>query len=404
MSTDNNKGTPAGFIFQFEIALLELSKLGVNESISLEKVDDVAKEDKYGVYNCTIQAKHSIKTSTTSFGNTSVDLWKTFNIWIKKIVDKTVNDDNKFIAITNKSIPRDSILKEINFNNFFDKIIKIRNQQIIDYDAKKSLNEKSGNSLKATIERINFAINHKVELETIFNNFEIKENLNVREEFLNNIHCSTKEDIVKDRIYQQFLGWIQEMSKNNWKNKKEAVFSKKDFELKYNLIIENPTIVNSLFRHRKEMLKNDVDFNNRDEIYIKQIDDINRFEKEEIIKNAILDFVYCDIEITRLILNEDCNTITKVDYEEFENSCELSWSKIKRKHIIKPNLNQYTDEELNEIGCKIYDEVIVDLRLKFQDNWEFNDSIKYIQNGTFLKLSNVLKIGWYPKWEEKYKK
>ncbi|SMO71780.1 hypothetical protein SAMN06265171_105175 [Chryseobacterium rhizoplanae] len=404
MSKDNNKGTPAGFIFQFEIALLELSKLSITDSISLEKVDDVAKEDKNGIYNCTIQAKHSIKTSTTNFGNTSTDLWKTLNIWIRKLVDKIVNPDNKFIAITNKSIPKDSILKEKNFNDFFNKIIKILNQQKIDYNAKTKAEQNRGVSIKATIDRIEFAIKYKPELEVIFNNFEIKENLDVKEEFLNNIFVSTKDPSVKDRIYDEFLGWIQVISKNNWKNKKEAIFSKKDFDLKYDLIRENPTIINSLFRHKKEIFADNIDFNNRDEIYIKQIDGFDRFEKEEIIKNAILDFVYCDIEITRLIINKDCSSLTRIDYEEFEENCEESWKRIKRKHILKPDLNQYTDDELNEIGCKIYDEIISDLRLKFLDNWEFNDSIKYIQNGTFLKLSNTLKIGWHPKWEEKYKK
>jgi len=404
MSKDNNKGTPAGFIFQFEIALLELSKSGIGDSISLEKIDDVAKENKSGVYNCTIQAKHSIKTSATNFGNTSVDLWKTFSIWIKKLVDKAVNSNNKFIAITNKGIPKDSILRESNFINFFNKIIKIRDQQKTEYDAKTMLNPNSGVSIKATIERIEFAIKHKTELEIIFNNFEIKENLNVKEEFLNNILLSTKDVIIKDRIYHQFLGWIQDISKDNWKNKKEATFSKTDFDLKYDSIRENPTIISSLFRHRKEIIINDIDFKNRDEIYIKQIDGIERFEKEEIIKDAILDFIYCDVEITRLIVNKDCNTLTKIDYEEFEKTCETSWNRIKRKHILKSDLNKYTEDELNEIGCKIYDEIIIDLRLKFQDNLEFNDSIKYIQNGTFLKLSNMLKIGWDPKWEEKYKK
>lgn len=402
MSRDNNKGTPAGFIFQFEVALLELSKLGIGESISLEKVDDVAKEDKTGIYNCTIQAKHSIKPFATNFGNTSVDLWKTFNIWIEKLVSKTVNVDNKFIAITNKNLPKDSILKEKKFDIFFDKIIAIKDKQENDYNVKIAINPKSGTSIKATIKRIDFAIKHKTELETIFNNFEIIENLDVKDEFLNSIFLSTKDEIVKDRVFQQLLGWIQDISIENWKNKKEAIFSKTDFDLKYNLIRDNPTIIDSLFRHKKEISISNIDFNKRDEIYIKQIDDIERYEKEEIIKKAILDYVYCDIEITRLIINKDYSILTKLDYEEFEKTCEETWNDIKRKHIHK-DLIKYSNEELNEIGCKIYDEIIFELKLKFQDNWEFNDSIKYIQNGTFFRLSNLPKIGWNPKWEEKYK-
>jgi hypothetical protein len=402
MSTDNNKGTPAGFIFQFEIALLELSNLGIGESVSLEKVDDVAKEDKMGIHKCTIQVKHSINSSSTNFGNTSVDLWKTFNIWIKKLLDKDVNIGNQFIAVTNNRLPKDSILKEKDFNSFLDRIKIIKSKQELDYQAKQNIDTKKGKSIKATIDRIDYAIKHVDELEIVFKNFEIKEKLNVKEEFLNNILLSTKEEAVKDRVYHQLLGWIEETSKEKWKNKNEAVFSKSDFELKYNFIRDNQTIINSLFRHQKEISVSDRDLDNRDEIYIKQIDDIERYEKEDIIKKAILDFVNCDVEITRLIVNKDYSIITKLDYEDFEKSCEGAWNDIKRKYIRK-DLSKYTDDELNEIGCNIYDAIIVDLRLKFQDNWDFNVSTKYIQNGTFLKLSNSLKIGWNPKWEDKYK-
>lgn len=402
MSKDNNKGTPAGFIFQFEIALLELSKSGIGESISLEKVDDVAKEDKMGFYKCTIQVKHSIKSLGTNFGNTSVDLWKTFNIWTNKLLKNTVDENNKFIAVTNKKIPKDSILYEKDFKSFLEKINVIKDQQNKDYNVKIVDDKTKGKSIKATIDRIDFALEHPKELEIIFNNFEIKEELNVKEEFLNNIFLLPKEDAIKDRVYEQLLGWIQETSKEKWKNGNEAVLSKTDFDERYNLIRDNPTIINSLFRHKKEILIDDIDFSKRDEVYIKQIDDIDRYEKEEIIKNAILDFVYCDVEITRLIINKDYNLLTKLDYEEFEKTCEEVWKNVKRKFIHK-NLNQYSDEDLNEIGCKIFDEIIFELKLKFQDHWEFNDSIKYIQNGTFFRLSNLLKIGWNPKWEEKYK-
>jgi len=96
---DSAKGPVSGYIYQFEIALLELSQLNVNESISIEKVDDIAKEDAKGTFICTIQAKHSISLSGSNFGNTSEDLWKTINIWIEKLNKGILKKENKFYLV-----------------------------------------------------------------------------------------------------------------------------------------------------------------------------------------------------------------------------------------------------------------------------------------------------------------
>jgi hypothetical protein len=50
------------------------------------------------------------------------------------------------------------------------------------------------------------------------------------------------------------------------------------------LLRDNPTIIDSIFRHKKEISLNNIDLEKRDEIYIRQIDDIERYEKEDIIK------------------------------------------------------------------------------------------------------------------------
>lgn len=402
---DSAKGPSSGYIYQFEIGLLELTNLNQGEAISIEHVDDVAILDAKGTYIFTIQAKHSITTSASNFGNTSEDLWKTLNIWISKLDSGVLKKGNRFKAITNKTIPKNAIIKNFglkSFNEIILEIERIKKDQEDKLSEKLKLGEK-GNSHKKTIDWINNVLSKKTQLQIIVENFEILEITKVKERFLNKVFANTAEQSIKDNIYHTFLGWIQDKSKEYWLDKKEAIFKKEDFDTKFNSIRDNHSLINAIFRG-KNLIENenpiDIDSINRDEIYIRQIVDIDRFEKEDILKKAILDFIYKDIEMVYQIKNS--STLTRTDFEKFEEKCQEYWENIRRKHIRK-NISNYSVDDLNELAITIYDEIMIELKLDFQDCWGFNDTNRYIQNGTFLGLTNTLKIGWHPEWDIKYK-
>lgn len=407
--SDLAKGSVAGFIFQFEIALLELSQLNANESISIEKVDDIGKEDDKGTYICTIQAKHSISLSGSNFGTTSVDLWKTINNWIDKIKVKTLDATNEFLAITNQKIPNNSIVRDFNklsFADLFQKIIDLKSNQQIVYDEKIKLDNTKGKTIRETISRLEKVIAHKNEFEIIVNKFKFTENVDVKEEFLNRTFLNSLDsDDKKNDIYQRFYGWITETSFEKWKNNGEAIFSKAQFDKKYAFIISNHTLIEGIFRTKRQLNTDeviDIAKINKNELFIKQIEDIDRPFNDEIIRDAILDYIMSDIEITYLITNQNGTIMTKSDFEEFQEKCQEKWNDVKKRHIRK-SFNKYSDDELIEISCDIYDEIMQQLKVDFQDSYSFNDTNRYIQNGTFLKLSNIPKIGWHPQWEIKYK-
>lgn len=407
--SDLAKGSVAGFMFQFEIALLELSQLKANESISIEKVDDIGKEDEKGTYICTIQAKHSISSSGSNFGTTSVDLWKTINNWIDKIKANTLNSNNDFIAITNQKIPNNSIVRDfnkLNFDDLFKKIIHLKETQIIDYKNKTKTDGNKGKTIKETILRLEKVIANKKEFEIIVKKFKFTERVEAKEEFLNRTFLNAIGSADKrNDIYQRFYGWITETSLENWKDGKEAIFSKLQFDKKHALIISNHTLIEGIFRTKKQINSDeivDIDNVNKNELFIKQIEDIERPFSDRIIRDAILDYIMSDIEITYLITNKKGTIITKSDFEEFQDTCEHKWNIVKQKYIRK-SFDKYSEDELVEISCNIYDEIMNELKVEFQDSYSFNDTNRYIQNGTFLKLSNIPRIGWHPLWEIKYK-
>lgn len=405
--SDSAKGPGAGYIFQFEVALLELSKLNKDQKISIEKVDDVAKEDKDGTYLCTIQLKHSIVLGETHFGNTSEDLWKTLGIWINKLKTGILGNDNQFIASTNKTIPGNSIIRSFNKIEFADLVTKV--EEILTHQESKLSEQKtkgkSGASIQKIIDRIRFSLDHKSELEIIIKNFKLLEYTGVKESVLNNFHLANVSVDVQDSYYQQLLGWIIDCSKENWLNDSEAVFSKSDCDARFNLIRDQHLLKQAIFR-TKQSLKlshsTDVGQMDRSMLYIRQIEDIDRNDehKEEIIEKAVMDFIFCEIEMAHLIKTK--NVITQTDYEEFQGRCLEKWKTICRQHLLH-NVSSYTEQELNDMAIRIFDQVMDSINVEFTGAISFDYTNKYIQNGTFLNLSNIPSLGWHPNWKTKYK-
>ncbi|MHB1148538.1 MAG: hypothetical protein ACYC01_13200, partial [Lutibacter sp.] len=384
MST-SAEGPSSGYIYQFEIALWQLSKLEENQSISIESIDDVAKIDEKGTYIATIQAKHSISSTGLgkSFGNTSEDLWKTLNIWISNIKDGKLTYKNKFYANSNKKVPKNSLFEKISekgkidFDEFLNEIEIIKKSQKSKQKSKELI---GGNapSIKKTILRIENVLQHKIELKQIFENFELWDNqIEVKKLFFNQINLGGFSEEQKNTFYHFFLGWIQDKSKEFWLNGTEAIFSKFEFDIKFNSL-RDIHLLNKLYFRTKEIFEENKLANpvliNKNRIFIKQIEDIDRFKKGEIIDDAITDFLYRDIEMLHLIKSN--SPLTRDDFEKFEKKCNQKWKEISRKYITKSNINDYSISELNEIAIKIYDEIMTVIKIDFQDDFCFNDSNK----------------------------
>jgi hypothetical protein len=99
-------GSLAGYLYQCRLALLlaiREIKSKPNCHISIEKFDDIAfDEDDYA--HCILQAKHHIGAKNLT--DVSVDVWKTFRIWIEQFKDGTfTNADTKRVLITTALAP-----------------------------------------------------------------------------------------------------------------------------------------------------------------------------------------------------------------------------------------------------------------------------------------------------------
>ena len=408
MASDSAKGPLAGYLYQFEKALLVISRLeNATDFISIEDVDDVAIHQEDGTVLMTYQAKNSISSGGTTFEDTSRALWRTFEIWIEKLEKGVFNNETKFICSTNKIIPPSSLINYIKTEDFKDVVNRLntlladQKQKLADTISK---DPTKGASIKKTINSIRYVISKSSYLEIISKNIEIEDNEIVKAKFFSELHLSDKySEESKNSIYHEFYGWITQGSKAKWMNDSEARFSKKDFDDKLYHINSNSSLINVIFRTKEvlgSLTKEEIQKKKVD-LFVKQIEDINRKKdaKERIIENAILDFLYCDIEIKHIV---NQGNYTYEDFEKFQKSCKDAWQQCCDETILE-DLENYDESQKNSLAINIFDTVMNKVEIKFKNEFEFNPDNRYIRNGSFLKLSNTPVIGWHPDWESKYK-
>jgi hypothetical protein len=381
----------------------------LTDVISIEKIDDVAVQNETDLVTMTVQSKHSISPNGTTFEDTSKALWRTFEIWLEKIKSNELGDSCKFICATNKSIPNDALIRKIKSSplNDLDHILKalVKEQKQKLKEAKTKDKEK-GATISQTIKRIENALSNWHFFSIIKQNIEIWDQNSPKEVFLNQIHMAGQEysEVAKDNVYHNMLGWINSASKAKWMQGAHANFTKSDFDAKYLLVRNNHSLVRAVFRkkiHLGTFTTSDID-NKRNDLFVRQIEDIKRNNnaKARKIEDAIINFLYHDIEVTHILQR---GNITKADFDDFREKCQRKWETCFDNHVRK-EIEEYSEDEKNELAISIYDEIMDKIEVKFFDNMEFNPDNRYIHNGTFLQLSNIPEIGWHPEWQSKYKK
>ena len=406
--SDSAKGPLAGYLFQFEKALLLLSSLeNAYDYITIESVDDVAVHNEDSAVMFTIQSKHSIVSRGTAFEDTSYDLWRTIQIWIEKLELGIFNNSTIFICSTNKSISTTSLLYLIStddYNNVELKIIELLNQQTAKL-AKVVQTGKVGKTIQKIITLIEFALSKKDYLKQIFSNIKIEDNEQIKEKVITKLHLNSDKytSTMKDNIFNSYYGWITYTCKAKWNQTQEAKFTKKSFDEQWAIINSNSAIVNNIFRTKQTLGTLDESEINkkRTELFVKQIEDIQRRQeaKERIISTAIHDFIYADIEVSYIVKKGD---FTEQDFIEFLDKCQNTWQS-KFDEIVIKEIEQYNDEDKNSLAIQIFDSIMGDVEIKFKDGFSFTTNNQYLRNGSFLKLSNHPNIGWCPDWINKYK-
>ena len=368
-------------------------------------MDDIAlHDDDSEKILMTYQAKHSLSLNGSTFADTSKSLWRTLEIWIEKLEDKKVDADTIFVCATNKPVPTESLLQKM-VNLPFDE--KLKEIKVIQTKLKSSLKEKLENDKEAphityVLKRVNLALKKTDLLKIILENLKIEVQEDIKTKFLELMRLNITDVSIarRDMVYEGFYGWIIDTSFAKWKNSKTAMITKMMFDHKWAILNSNPQILTAIFRKKNQLgtLTDERRLEMKDELFVRQINDIERGPgKRFVLERAMLDFIHHKIEMSFVVTNGD---FTETDFKQFEEHCKEIWADHFYSRVIK---DAHDEKECNSIGIEVYDAVMQEDRLHFNEGFTFSPSNRYIKNGSFLKLSNSPEIGWRPDWEFKYK-
>lgn len=393
-----------GYLFQPDRALLYLSQLSNRTySISIELIDDVAIHKSDGSVILTEQDKYSISQTSSTFSDSSKDLWRTLQIWINKINEKILSFDNEFICCSNKKMPTNYILSKISKCDSEENAIDIIENLKKIVESKKddlSSKDKKPASSVALLKIMESVILDEKLLGKLISKIKIQDEQNLEkmnDQILNNISL-TKGHIYGDKILFYLKGWISDKCKLLINSKSPIVISKEDFNSTVESVYDSYRLSTINFTARKQILEEIGDKEIeviQNSTFVEQLKLIKHRNLQNIILDAIRDYLCYEKEILNVAKYAH---ITSKDFDDFAEINRIRWGRVFDKYVVN-ELEDYTKEEKDNFAYKIYDEIL-SMEVKFKGLYEIPITSSYFKNGSYHSLAENLQIGWHPDWKK----
>lgn len=401
---DSAEAQMLGYLFQPDRALYYLSQLSDRTfSVAVELIDDVSIHKSDGSVILTEQDKHSISQTSSTFSDSSKDLWRTLQIWIEKVNKKILSFDNEFICCSNKKMPNNYILSKISRCNSEEDAISIIDNLKKIAAAKKeelSVKDKKPASSIALLKIMESVILDEKLLGKLISKIKVQDEQDLEkmnDQILNNINL-TKDHIYGDKILLYLKGWISEKCKLLINSKSPILISREDFNSVVQSAYDSYSLSSISFTARKQILQEIGDEEIeiiKNSTFVEQLKLIKHRNIQNIILDAIRDYLCYEKEIINVAKYAH---ITSRDFDDFAEINKNRWRRIFDSYVIK-ELKDYTTEEKDNFAYKIYDEIL-SIDVKFKDMYEIPISSSYFKNGNYHSLAENLEIGWHPNWEK----
>lgn len=388
--THTATGQMAGYLFQPDRALVFLCSCKNNHSVSIELIDDVAAVDEEGNVVYREQDKSSIQDNGQPYKDRSKDLWNTLMIWITDFKNGNINPDiTKLACVTNKKIDDKSLVKKIadaNEPKEIDEVIVLL----------KTATKKPPKSLKETINKVLAEEDVLKKLIPLIHLVDCNSLEERNEEIANELGLN---DDIKQDVIIDLRGWLNDSILIQLDKGKAPVIKKTEFNQRLQKARQNAgdkriKVLAKRFL-QVEITKDNIE-EAKEKIFVKQLELMQHYDKENIIIDAIDDFFYSEHQRTLLVLQGD---ITGKELLAMDDASKERWKEAFRRKMTQYNVGMKEDQ-LSTLAYEIYDTTVSGYLAKIRGN----DTEPYFTKGSFLKLSDALEIGWHPHWEKHFTK
>lgn len=384
MANHDASNQALGYLYQVQCALLFLlSSEDSDVKICIEKFDDISFHKDLDITE-QLQLKYHSKNGNIT--NTSIDLWRTLNVWIDEInKNPLLIETTKFYIITTNSIAPDSVIEKIKHNNH-DKNIYSELKQIAESGLQKSDTDSQRYKYYSSFCQLKEEQARKlIESMIIIPDFYLPSKID--DKILSKMRIFTTKK-TENIVFEELLGWWCKKIIACLENPMPTFISFEELRMKINSIISdlrNDTLPVDVTEKEIEAIKPGSDTNNM----INQLNLIAANEK--IINNALKNYYKAYAQRSKwikeiLIYSEELDNYDKKlnDEWEFQFAAEID------------NIDEdSSDDEKIKTGKELY-KILMNKDIPIRPN--LNDIS--ISRGSYNGLANELKIGWHPNFKE----
>ena len=388
--THTATGQMAGYLFQPDRALVILCSCKNNESVSIELIDDVAIVDETGDIVYREQDKSSIQEAGQPYKDRSKDLWNTLKIWIDAAKNGSLSPDStKLVCVSNKKLNDNALIHKISFAETAEQIE-------VALTLLKSAAQKPPTTLKSITEDV---LKEEDVLKKIIPQITLLDdnNLQNRNEVI--AHELNLNDNIKENVITDLRGWLQESVLLQLDAGNAPVISKVDFNNRLQRAIQKESddrITMMAKRFVKSKIRKEEIDEAIDKPFVKQLELLGHYDKQNIIIDAIDDFLCSETERVRLVLKGD---LQKDELEAIDDLSRERWKEVFRRKMTGYNVSMGADE-MGRIAYEIFDNTVHGYLAKIRGF----ETEPYFTKGSFHKLADELEIGWHPEWQKHFPK
>jgi len=375
-------GQLVGYTLQYVRALLRLLQCKIGEAVSVEHLSDVTVHQNDGQL---ILEEDKSSINGNPVGDLSVNLWKTLYNWVSFLADSNTDVARcRFVLCVVSPIAPRSLLDA--FASVKDK----KSANVAIQKARKSVDTSSSKEIARYAQVV--LHEHRSIFQQLLMRLEVSTNKNEEEiegEIRNLLKGYMFPAARLDEIRNHFLSWLMTRICREIRDKRCPIIYKEEF------VHENRAFVNSIRSQslvdysssnhpNKEVLAEEAV---SDKMYVKQLQAI-KVGKEKMIR-ACSDYYRAGINRHEWIERE---LISVEEADEFEKKLYSAYEGEKERINLEfLGLSDIDKGQRLLNACERQQVRIAD-----------RDPVDRTIPGTYHHLSNDLRLGWHPKWEDMF--
>lgn len=373
-----------GYYYQIRLSLYLLlkNKEMISPCIAIENLDDIVieEEDKVNLY----QTKLHIN-SVANLTDASPDFWKTIRVWCESVTGKLIDVNNTiFTLITTSNVSESSFLNQLKHGSKRDVDDVITKMLSCIASSDNQTNRKGYEAFTNLSEDDKIALVKNISI--LDASLSISEALNAIKNQLMYSAPIGKLDSFVEHLEGWWFQQCIEMLNGNIETISSKFLSQKISDIRDTFQLDNlpDDFADPLNIDESEL----PDYEDR--VFVKQLKIISI--RSNGLRNAISDFRRA-FEQRSKWLREDLTNLDEIEY--FEKQLFDNWNNIFM--ALKDECEEVSAEEMVKLGKSFYQKFYVERVPQVRIRPKF--SSEYLTRGSCHMLSDKLKIGWHPDYE-----